>query len=90
MPEFLDKKFKSSEEMCTDLLNSTGVVLLPGSDFGFSNNRMIARLSFTDFNGKEFMENFSSGQNIKAEDIEKYAPKIIEGTKRLKVWAESS
>ncbi len=90
MPEFLDKKFKSSEEMCTDLLNNTGVVLLPGSDFGFSKNKMIARLSFTDFNGKEFMENFSSGQDIKSEDIEKYAPKIIEGTKRLKVWAESS
>ena len=90
MPEFLDKKFKSSEEMCTDLLNNTGVVLLPGSDFGFSKNRMIARLSFTDFNGKEFMENFPSDQDIKVEDIEKYAPKIIEGTKRLKVWAESS
>jgi aspartate aminotransferase len=51
---------------------------------------MIARLSFTDFNGKEFMENFQSDKNIKVEDIEKFAPKIIEGTKRLKVWAESS
>ena len=90
MPEFLDKKYKSSEEMCTDLLNNTGVALLPGSDFGFSKNKMIARLSFTDFNGKEFMENFQSDKNIKVEDIEKFAPKIIEGTKRLKVWAESS
>ena len=91
MPEFLDKKFKSSEEMCANLLNDTGVVILPGSDFGFPKNKMIGRLSFTDFNGKEFMENFINNQDIevKDKDIEKFAPKIIEGTKRLKVWAES-
>ena len=90
MPEFVDKKFISSEEMCADLLNNTGVVLLPGSDFGFSKNKLIARLSFTDFNGEEFMKNFSSDKNIKEEDIVRFAPKIVEGTKRLKVWAESS
>jgi Aspartate/tyrosine/aromatic aminotransferase len=36
MPEFLNMKFKNSQEMCSSLLNDTGVVLLPGSDFGFS------------------------------------------------------
>ena len=90
MPEFVDKKFISSEEMCADLLNNTGVVLLPGSDFGFSKNKLIARLSFTDFNGEEFMKNFSSDQIIKEEDIVKFAPKIVEGIKRLKVWVDST
>ena len=90
MPEFLDKKFKNSEEMCKDLLNNTGVVLLPGSDFGISKKRMIARLSFTDFNGKEFMQNISNKQNINLEIILKLAPKVVEGTKRLKDWAEST
>ena len=90
MPEFLDKKFKNSEEMCKDLLNNTGVVLLPGSDFGISKKRMIARLSFTDFNGKEFMQNISNKQNINLEIILKFAPKVVEGTKRLKDWAEST
>ena len=59
MPEFLDKKFKNSQEMCKDLLTDTGVALLPGSDFGFSKNKIIARLSFTDFDGKEFMKNIT-------------------------------
>jgi len=90
MPEFLDKKFKNSEEMCKDLLNNTGVVLLPGSDFGISTKRMIARLSFTDFNGKEFMQNISNKQNINLEVILKLAPKVVEGTKRLKDWVEST
>ena len=57
MPEFLTQKFSTSEEMCSNILNETGVALLPGSDFGFSKERMIARLSFTDFNGGEFMQN---------------------------------
>ena len=76
--------------MCADLLNSTGVVLLPGSDFGFSKNKLIARLSFTDFNGEEFMKNFPSDKDIKEEDIVKFAPKIVEGIKRLKVWVDST
>ena len=90
MPEFLDKKFKNSQKMCEDLLNNTGVVLLPGSDFGIPENKMIARLSFTDFNGEDFMKNISNKQNISLEVISKFAPKVVEGTKRLKNWAEST
>ncbi len=90
MPEFLDKKFQTSEEMCKDLLNNTGVVLLPGSDFGIAKDKMIARLSFTDFNGENFMKNISSIENINLEVISKFAPKVLEGTKRLKDWSESA
>ena len=90
MPEFLDKKYKNAEEMCSDLLKSTGVALLPGSEFGFSSDRLIARLSFTDFNGKKFMDSFSNIAKLNKDAIEKYAPKIAEGTKRLKTWVESN
>ena len=90
MPEFLDMKYKSSQEMCSSLLTDTGVVLLPGSDFGFSKDKLIARLSFTDFDGKEFMDNLSEKQNLDNSLVEKFAPKIAEGTKRLKAWVESS
>jgi|TARA_B100000530_G_scaffold193404_1_gene122930 aspartate aminotransferase len=89
MPEFLDKKFSSSEQMCNDLLNKKGVAILPGSDFGFKKNKLIARLSFTDFDGNAFMKNFNINENN--EDLlSKYAPNIIEGTKRLKDWVESN
>ena len=90
MPEFLDKKFKTSQEMCEDLLNKTGVILLPGSDFGISKDKMIVRLSFTDFNGKNFMRNISNSENISFEVISKLSPKVVEGTKRLKHWVESN
>ena len=90
MPEFLDKKFQTSQEMCEDLLNNTGVVLLPGSDFGISKDKMVARLSFTDFNGENFMKNISDNENISLNVISKLAPKVVEGTKRLKDWVESN
>ena len=90
MPEFLIEKFSTSEEMCSSILKETGVALLPGSDFGFSKNRMITRLSFTDFDGNEFMENLSEIKNLDNSLVDKFAPKIVEGTKRLKAWVESN
>ena len=88
MPEFLITKFSTSEEMCSNILKETGVVLLPGSDFGFSKERMIARLSFTDFDGDKFMQNIKKTKKIDINSISKFAPKIIEGTKKLKLWSE--
>jgi len=90
MPEFLDMKYKNSQEMCSSLLTDTGVVLLPGSDFGFSKDKLIARLSFTDFDGKEFMNNLPEIKNLDNSLVDKFAPKIAEGTKRLKAWVESA
>ena len=90
MPEIFVTKFSTSEEMCNNILKETGVALLPGSDFGFSKKRMIARLSFTDFDGNEFMKNINENKKIDLSLISKFAPKIIEGTKRLKEWVEST
>ena len=88
MPEFTNKNFNTSSEMCENILKDTGVALLPGSDFGFSEKKMIARLSFTDFNGKKIMEEFRLNKLKKSDLIESFAPKIVEGTKRLKEWSD--
>ena len=89
MPEFLIKKFSTSQDMCNDILEKTGVALLPGSDFGFSKERMIVRLSFTDFNGQEFMNYIKKNNKLDTSLIAKFAPKMPEGTNKLKLWSES-
>jgi len=89
MPEFSNKSFSTSSDMCDNLLNETGVALLPGSDFGFDDNRMLARLSFTDFNGQEFMNNIKNNKIIDNDLILKCAPKVVEGVDKLKKWSES-
>lgn len=89
MPEFSNEKFSDSNEMCRNLLKDTGIALLPGSVFGFSKKKMTARLSFTDFNGQEFMKNFSQSKKIDQNFLQKYAPKITEGVEKLINWSES-
>ena len=88
-PEFTNAKFSTSSEMCNDILNKTGVALLPGSDFGLDSNKMIARLSYTDFDGSNFLKNTLSSKNLDKEDLEKYAPNIVEGVIKLKKWLNS-
>ena len=46
MPEFINSKFKTSSELCDVILKETGVAMLPGSDFGFKKNKMVARLFY--------------------------------------------
>ena len=89
MPEFLDKKFQTSQEMCEDLLNNTGVVLLPGSDFGIPKERMIARLSFTDFNGANFLNNTLGSKKLDNATLKKNAPNIVDGVSKIKEWSNS-
>jgi aspartate aminotransferase len=88
-PEFTNAKFSTSSEMCNDILNKTGVALLPGSDFGLDSNKMIARLSYTDFDGSNFLKNTLGSKNLDKADLEKYAPNIVEGVKKLKKWSNS-
>ena len=85
MPEFVGKKYKTSSEMCKDILEKTGVALLPGSDFGFNENKMLVRLSFTDFDGNEFMKK-TQNDYIDKEMIKKFAPRIVAGVDKLKNW----
>tara|TARA_Y100000590_G_scaffold205264_1_gene232787 strand:- start:225 stop:1460 length:1236 start_codon:yes stop_codon:yes gene_type:complete len=87
--EFTNAKFSSSSEMCKDILNKTGVALLPGSDFGIESNKMLARLSYTDFDGDRFLRNTISSKKLDNADLKKYAPNIVDGVSSLKEWSNS-
>ena len=50
---------------------------------------MIVRLSFTDFEGKNFMKEYEKIKSIDNRLIENLAPKIAEGVDRLKKWSET-
>ena len=88
-PEFTNAKFSSSSEMCKDILNKTGVALLPGSDFGLDSGKMLARLSYTDFDGANFLKNTLGSNKLDDADLKKNAPNIVDGTTALKKWSNS-
>ncbi len=89
MPEFKNKKYKTSAKLCEAILKETGVAMLPGSDFGFKSNKMLTRLSYTDFNGEEFFKNVTNCSMIDDDMIKKFAPNVVEGVSRLSNWAKN-
>ena len=89
MPEFPNKKYKTSTELCEKILDETGVAMLPASDFGFGSKRMLTRLCYIDFDGNEFLKATKNSNIIDDKIIEKYAPNVVEGIKKLSNWAKN-
>jgi hypothetical protein len=50
---------------------------------------MLTRLSYTDFNGAEFFKNVTNYNSINEGMVEKYAPNVVEGVKKLSNWAKN-
>ena len=89
MPEFPNKKYKTSTELCEKILDETGVAMLPASDFGFSPKKMLTRLCYIDFDGSAFLNASINGKAIDNNIIKKYAPNVVEGVKKLSNWAKN-
>ena len=70
------------------ILDETGVAMLPASDFGFNPKKMLTRLCYIDFDGVNFL-NTINGKIIDDKIIEKYAPNVVEGVKKLSNWAKN-
>ena len=89
MPEFPNKKYKTSTELCETILDEIGVAMLPASDFGLGPKKMLTRLCYIDFDGSEFLKASINGKIIDDKIIEKYAPNVVEGIKKLSNWAKN-
>ena len=90
MPDFtklLKDKYKTSAELCSSLLQETGVAVLPGSDFGFDKSKLIFRLGFVDFNGEQFLNYSYTKNELKEKDLFTFAPKIVEGIQKIIDWS---
>ncbi len=81
--------FHLRQKCAKDILNKTGVALLPGSDFGIDSSRMLARLSYTDFNGADFLSNTKGSNKLDNADLKKNAPNVVAGVTALKDWSNS-
>jgi aspartate aminotransferase len=71
---------KNSNDLCQLILKEIGVVILPGMAFGMSENDLVARLAYVDFDAPKEYSNFV---------IENHAPKVLLGIKLLTEWIEN-
>ncbi|ALM06676.1 hypothetical protein SB49_01785 [Sediminicola sp. YIK13] len=76
--EALSKKgISSSNKLCEVLLTETGVMILPGTAFGFSNDYLGARLAFVDFDLPNKKEEFMLTTDC---------PRVIKGINLIVNW----
>ena len=76
-------------ELCSKLLNDTGVAILPGADFGRQPEELSARIAYVDFNGADAIKGvreYGAENNIGEDYIKKYCPRLVEGFDKLENW----
>lgn len=83
----------TSKELCSAVLDDTGVAMLPGSDFGHEPEELLARMAYIDFNGAESLKNvdelYQNNNKNKEYFIKKYCPSVLEGVEALVSWVNS-
>ena len=50
---------------------------------------MLTRLCYIDFDGAEFLKAPINGKTLDDKIIEKYAPNVVEGVRKLSNWAKN-
>lgn len=83
---------KNSTQMCSKLLQETGVAILPGSAFGRPQDEFTARLAYVDFDGARALagaesmpKDFELGENF----LKKYCEKIVTATEKMCDWVKN-
>jgi len=83
---------KTSQSFCTALLASTGVAILPSSDFGFTPDHLGARLAFVDFDGGEALK-LAGGDyaDIELGDdfVQQACPRLAKAMDKMEQWLNS-
>jgi len=76
----------NSKILCNKILNEIGFAMLPGSDFGMEEKKLLSRIAFVDFDGSLAL-NLIKKNNFFPDDFLKLAcPKILKGISKLKDW----
>ncbi|UOD35888.1 aminotransferase class I/II-fold pyridoxal phosphate-dependent enzyme [Deferribacteraceae bacterium V6Fe1] len=86
------KSILNSSQMCSQILEDTGVAILPGSAFGRPADEFTARLAYVDFDGAKAIasvEVMSKDKELDTEFLEKNCEKVIIATERLCDWFNS-
>ena len=75
--------------LCEQVLQNTGLAMLPGKNFGIEDEKLITRMAFVDFDGNKALSFMKDNTSIKDDDFNELFPKINEGILNLKSWLKS-
>ena len=87
-----ERNIYDSKTLCKQLLDDTGVALLPGSDFGREAKELSARLAYVNFNGNETLRKsmeLSKESVLTMEHLSESVLDIINGINEIINWIKS-
>jgi aspartate aminotransferase len=85
--ELARRGITTSRELCRRLLDETGVGILPGSDFGCSEEELTARLAYVDFDGtRALREAVVAGDQLGRGFLREHAPRVLEAAEAIGEW----
>lgn len=90
--KLLEKGITTDKQFCKELLNSTGVAILPGSVFGCREEELTARIAYVNFDGTKAIsaaEKINSKDNIDENFIYKYCDESIAAIDKICAWVSN-
>ena len=81
-----NNKILNGSMLCEKILEDTGFAMLPGKNFGFDDEKLITRMAYVDFNGKNALTYFNANEFLNEKKFILLFPKIYRGIKTLKNW----
>lgn len=84
------KGILTGKQLCSILLEETGVAMLPGADFGRPPEEMSARIAYVDFDGTQALIAapmlWTNDKNNDEQFVRDYCPKIAAAVERIGIW----
>lgn len=87
--ELEDRRIATDVELCSNLLEDTGVAVLPGSHFGCPAGALTARLAYVDFDGSKALataEHMPPHHPIEEHFLLECCPRVLEAVDRIGAW----
>ena len=79
-------EINNDKTLCQKILNDIGFAMLPGSDFGMEEDKLLSRIAFVDFDGSKALKMISKGKPSPDNFLDLTCPKIAKGISLLKDW----
>lgn len=80
----------TSDQMCTTLLDDTGVAILPGTAFGRPPEEFTARIAYVDFDGARALtaaDHMDGGKGIDKAFLELYCGRVVRAIELIAEWS---
>ena len=79
-------EINNDKTLCQKILNDIGFAMLPGSDFGMEEDKLLSRIAFVDFDGSKALKMISKEKPSSDNFLDLTCPKIVKGISVLKDW----